>query len=97
MRIIGRQILDDAMRRHSSASSQLRSWLSEARSSQWSNPHALKERYPSARIIGNNRVVFNLRGNNFRLVTQINYERGFVKIRFFGTHAEYDRIDAMEV
>ena len=85
------------MRRHSSASRQLRSWLSEARSAQWSNPHVLRERYPSASIIGNNRVVFNIRGNNYRLVTRVNYERGFVRIRFFGTHAEYDRIDASEV
>ena len=97
MRIIGKAILDDAMRRHGSASRPLRSWLSEAESAQWSDPHALKERYPRASIIGNNRVVFNIKGNDFRLVTQVNYERGFVRVRFFGTHAEYNRIDASEV
>ena len=85
------------MRRHGSASRPLRSWLSEAESAQWSNPHALKERYPRASIIGNNRVVFNIKGNDFRLVTQVNYGRGFVRVRFFGTHAEYNRIDASEV
>ena len=85
------------MRRHSSASRQISSWLSEARSARWSNPHALRQRYPSVSIIGNNRVVFNIRGNNFRLVTEVNYERGIVRVRFFGTHAEYDRIDASEV
>ena len=85
------------MRKHSSASRQLRAWLSETKHAQWSDPHELRERYPSASIVGNNRVVFNIRGNNFRLVTQVNYERGFVRIRFFGTHAEYDRIDASEV
>lgn len=97
MRVIGKKILDDAMRRHSSASKQLRSWLSEAESAQWNDPHVLRERYPSASIIGNNRVVFNVKGNDFRLVTQVNYERGFVRVRFFGTHAEYDRIDARRV
>ena len=97
MRVIGTEILDDAMRKHSTASKQLRSWLSEARSAQWSDPHALKERYRSASIIGNNTVVFNIRGNSYRLVTKVNYERGFVTVRFFGTHAEYDRIDASEV
>ena len=97
MRVIGTEILDDAMRRHSSASRQLRSWLSEARSAQWSNPHALRERYPSASIIGNNRVVFNIKGNDFRLVTAINYKLGIVDIRFIDTHAEYDKINASEI
>lgn len=97
MEILGKKILDDAMRKHNSASPQISSWLSEAQSAKWSNPHALKERYPSASILGNNRVVFNIRGNNFRLVTQIDYKLGFVRVRFFGTHAEYDRIDASEV
>ena len=97
MLVIGTHILDDAMRKHSSASRQIRSWLSEVESAQWSDPHILREQYPSASIIGNNRAVFNIRGNNFRLVTQVNYERGVVRVRFFGTHAEYDRIDASEV
>ena len=85
------------MRKHGSASRQLRAWLSEAKNSHWRDPHELRERYSSASIIGNNRVVFNIRGNNFRLVTQVHYERGFVRIRWFGTHAEYNRIDASEV
>ena len=97
MRILGRKILDDAMRKHRAASGQISAWLSEAETARWSDPHALRERYPSASIIGNNRVVFNIRGNNFRLVTHVNYERGFVRVRFFGTHSEYDRIDASEV
>ena len=97
MRVIAKAILDDAMRKHGSASKPLRSWLSEAMTARWSDPYALKERYPRASIIGNNRVVFNIKGNDFRLVTQVNYERGIVMVKFFGTHAEYNRIDASEV
>ena len=85
------------MRKHGSASRPLRSWLSEAESAQWGNPHVLKERYTSVSVIGNNRVVFNIKGNDFRLVTAINYELGIVDIRFFDTHAEYNQINASEI
>ena len=57
----------------------------------------MKIRYPSASIIADNRVVFNIKGNDYRLVVNINYRRRAVYIRFIGTHAEYDRINAVEV
>lgn len=57
----------------------------------------MKSRYPSASIIPGNRVVFNIRGNRYRLVAEVDYRRRALSIRFVGTHAEYDRIDAREV
>jgi len=53
--------------------------------------------YPAASIVGDERVVFNIRGNNYRLVVAINYSAGIVFIKFFGTHAEYDKIDVRKV
>ena len=57
----------------------------------------MKSQYPYSSILSNNRVVFNIKGNRYRLVTRINYESGTVYIRFIGTHAEYNRIDAEEI
>lgn len=63
----------------------------------WKSPSEVKEDYPSASIIGDDRVVFNIRGNHYRLVVHFPYQFGQVYIRFIGTHAEYDRINATEV
>ena len=60
-------------------------------------PAAIRSRYPNASVIGNNRVVFNIKGNDYRLVVRINYAYRAVYIRFLGTHAEYDRVEAEEV
>ena len=60
----------------------------------WTNPKEIKEEYPKASIIGDNRVVFNICGNKYRLIVKINYERGWVFIRFIGAHTEYDKIKA---
>ena len=97
MLVIGKAILDDAMRKHVSASKPLRSWLSEAKNARWRDPDALEKQYPSASINGSSQVVFNIKGNDHQLVAEMNYERGLVRVKFFGTHAEYDRIDASEV
>jgi mRNA interferase HigB len=72
----------------------LRSWFKEASNSDWSDPGDVKSRYRHASIIGGNRVVFNVGGNKYRLVVQINYDFKIVYIRFVGSHAAYDKIDA---
>jgi mRNA interferase HigB len=72
----------------------LKAWLAEAADAHWQAPADIKERYPRASILGDNRVVFDIGGNKYRLVVHVNYEIGFVLIKFIGTHAEYDRIDA---
>jgi mRNA interferase HigB len=75
----------------------LRAWYHEAAKAQWSSPHQVKQMYRSASVTGDNRVVFNIAGNKYRLIVKFNYEFHVDYIRFIGTHAEYDRIDAESV
>ena len=75
----------------------LRAWYLKAGQADWDAPARVKEDYPNASIIANDRVVFNIKGNTYRLVVRIYYQHHKVYIRFFGTHAEYDAINAAEV
>jgi mRNA interferase HigB len=75
----------------------LLAWYADARKADWASPGAIKRRYPSASILPGNRVVFNIGGNKYRLVVRINYPYRVVYVRFVGTHADYDRIDAETV
>ena len=82
---------------HPDAESPLRAWYTEARRANWRNPQEIKAAYRTASILRNNRVVFNIKGNTYRLVVAVKYEFQVLYIRFVGTHAEYDRIKAEEV
>jgi mRNA interferase HigB len=75
----------------------LDSWFHEAKHADWRTPADIKAQYGNASIVGNNRVVFNVAGNKFRLVVRIDYEFGIIFIRFIGTHCDYDDIDAEEI
>jgi len=97
MRIIARRTLRDFWERHPDAEQALRAWYADARRAQWNNPQDIRNTYVSASIIANNRVVFNIRGNTYRLIVAINYPLHIVYIRFIGTHADYDQIDATTV
>lgn len=97
MRIFTERTLREYWERHTAAGPSLREWLKHTEQARWSSPLQVKADYPSASIISDNRVVFNIKGNDYRLVVQINYPKGRVYIRFIGTHAEYDRINAAEV
>ena len=99
MRVIARRTLREFWERpgRSDAEQPLRAWFVEARQAEWRTPSAIKARYASASIIANDRVVFNIGGNKYRLVVAIRYEAQIAFIRFIGTHAEYDRIDAEDV
>jgi mRNA interferase HigB len=77
--------------------SQYRAWLDIVSRAQWRLPEDVKASYPKASILKASRVVFNIKGNDFRLVARIHYQAGVLAIRFFGTHAEYDKIDAETV
>lgn len=94
MRVIQGRILDDFMRDHADARGRLLAWLAEAEDATWASPIELKERYSSTSFLGNNRCVFNIGGNRYRLIVKINYEVGVVQVRWCGTHAAYSRIDA---
>jgi mRNA interferase HigB len=94
MRVISVRTLREFWQGHRDAEGALKSWYAEAKSAQWRLPDDIKHRYPSADILPGNRVVFNIKGNNYRLVVKIHYNTGIVYIRFVGTHAEYNKIDA---
>jgi len=75
----------------------LHSWYSEAIKATWRAPQDIKDQYASASICGNDRVVFNIGGNKYRLVVEVQYQAGIVWVKFVGTHAQYDRIDVETV
>lgn len=75
----------------------LQSWYDEVIKASWKTPQDIKEQYRSASICGNNRVVFNIAGNKYRLVVEIQYRAGMVWVKFVGTHAQYDQINVETV
>lgn len=88
MHIISRKTLSDYRAKVPETEQALKSWFAEAEKAQWENPAEIKEKYRSASILKNNRVVFNICGNKYRLIVRINYGSNTVFIRFVGTHAE---------
>ena len=97
MRIISRSTLVSFWQEHASAKAPLQAWFAEANTAQLSTPQAIKDHYPSASFLENNRVVFNVKGNTYRLIVQVQYQAQIVWIKFIGTHAEYDKTDAATV
>ena len=76
---------------------QLKAWYSEVNRAEWNNSNEIKAKYGNASVVGNNRVVFNICGNKYRIIVQVHYEAHIVKIRFIGTHKQYDNVDATTV
>lgn len=97
MRIVSVGILRDFWARHPDAEQALRAWHDEARHAAWVTPQDIRDRYGSASFIGTNRVVFNIKGSRYRLVVAVAWRFQAVYIKFVGTHADYDRIDAATV
>jgi mRNA interferase HigB len=97
MRIVALGALRSFWSRHPDAEVPLRSWYAIARRAQWRRPAELKAAYRSASFPPRNRVVFNIKGNDYRLVVAVHYDRGMMFIRFVGTHRQYDRIDAASI
>lgn len=75
----------------------LKAWYREAKHAQWRTPADIKAQYRQASIVGNNRAVFNICGNKYRLVVEFHYASGIGFIRFINTHAEYDKIDVEKI
>src|SRR5258708_39163853 len=78
---------------HSEVEQPLRAWYEIAHKAQWRTPADIKATLGKASFVGNNRVVFNIKGNRYRLIVAVEYTKGRMFVRFVGTHAEYDRID----
>lgn len=99
MRIIAKKTLITfwEIEQYKDSKSQLEAWYQMAIKAEWKKPNEIKEQFKSASILGDNRIVFNIAGNKYRLIVKINYPFQTIYIRFIGTHKEYDKIDALEV
>ena len=97
MRVIAKKMLRDFWINHPDCEQRLKAWYQEANLAHWSGPAQITRQYPRASILPDNRVVFNIKGNHYRLIVRINYYYQMVWIRFIGTHAQYDRIDATKI
>jgi mRNA interferase HigB len=97
VRIIAIKALRDFWQKHNAAEQPLKAWYAEAKKAKWKKPSDITLFYRTASVLSKNRIVFNIKGNDYRLVTAINYDFGIVYIRFVGTHKEYDKINAEEI
>ncbi len=97
MRVISRRTLQDFWEHHADAEQPLRAWFKEAKAADWRTPADVRARYATASFLADDRVVFNIKGNHYRLVVAVKYSRRIVFVRFVGTHTEYDEIDANTV
>ena len=91
MKVVGRELLDDFSRGHADARSQIASWLYEVEDAEWQTPNDIKQRYSHASFVADNRVIFNLKGNKYRIDVKVSYKIQVVMIVRVGTHAEYDK------
>lgn len=97
MRIIKKKTIAEQFSRYPDVEGPLKAWLADAEKADWASPDDVKARYPKASILSDNRVVFDIKGNSYRLIVHIFYPARIVYIKFFGTHAEYDKVDAVTV
>ena len=97
MRIIAKKAFREFWERQPAAKGPLLAWYREVEREDWATPADVKAKYRSASIIGSERVVFNIKGNDYRLVVRINYAYRIVYVRFVGTHADYDGVHVEEV
>jgi mRNA interferase HigB len=97
VKIFSRGTLRDFWVKHGDCELQLKTWYREAEKSNWASINELKKEYPSASILKDNRIGFNIKGNDYRLIVKFNFEYQLAWIRFIGTHGEYDKINANEI
>ena len=97
MRIISKATLVEFWARHPASKQALQTWFEDASHAQWKNPQDIRRRYATASFIAANRVVFNIKGNDYRLVVAVAYRFSALYIKFVGTHKEYDAIEAATV
>jgi mRNA interferase HigB len=92
-RIFAKSTLRKYWEMHPDSEQYLKTWYDTAMNSEWKSPNEVKQTYASASILKDSRIVFNIKGNSYRLVAKFNFEKQWIFIRFIGTHAEYDKID----
>jgi mRNA interferase HigB len=97
MRVIAIKTLRGYLRKFSDAEQSILSWFKELEAAYWNTPNELKDQFQNASIINNQRVVFNIHGNKYRLIVDIEYRLKIIFIVWFGTHKQYDKIDAKKI
>ncbi len=96
-RIFSKGTLREFWDRYPDSEQYLKTWFDTAMSSSWKNPNDVKNTYSNASILKDSRIVFNIKGNSYRLIAKFNYEKQWIFIRFIGTHIEYDKVDANNI
>lgn len=96
-RIFAKKTLREFWEKHAETEQYLKTWYDTAKNNSWKTPNDVKNTYATVSVLKNERLVFNIKGNDYRLVAKFNFEKGWIFIRFVGTHAEYDRIDANRI
>lgn len=94
MKIVAIGALRRFWQRHPDSEQPLKAWYDEAKHALWTTPQQIRNRYASASFVGKNRVVFNIKGDDYRLIVAVAYRFRAVYIKFVGTHAEYNRVNA---
>lgn len=97
MRVVAKSTLREFWLLHPDAEGALNTWYEDAERANWKSPDDTRRIYASTSFLANNRVVFNIRGNHYRLVVQIHYNTQIVYVRFVGTHADYDKTDIKSI
>lgn len=97
MRIIARKTLREFWVKHPEARQPLQAWYADVKTAAWHSPADIKNVYRNASFLADNRVVFNIRGNHYRVIVVVQYAHGILYIRFVGTHRDYDRVDAATI
>lgn len=97
MNIYNKRTINEFMLIHPNCKKQLLLWFNDVSAQMWKSSADVKRDFVTASIINRHRVVFNIKGNDYRLIAEINYQRGWVFIKFIGTHAQYDKVDAATV
>ncbi|MDD4192447.1 MAG: type II toxin-antitoxin system HigB family toxin [Mangrovibacterium sp.] len=97
MRVVAKKVLRAFWEKYDDSEQPLKTWYKEASKARWNTPNEIKAEYAKASVLKSGRIVFNICGNKYRLITDINYERQWVFIRFIGTHDDYDRINADKI
>lgn len=97
MRIIKKKTIQAQFARYPDVEGPLKAWVADVEAADWSGPQDVKDRYPGASILEDNRFVFDIKGNQYRLIVYVFFPAKLVYIKFFGTHADYDKVDAATV
>lgn len=96
-RIFAKATLREFWEKYPESEQYLKTWFDTVKNSDWKSPTKVRQTYANASILKENRIVFNIKGNSFRLVAKLNFEKQWVFIRFIGTHEEYDKIDVTKI